>query len=65
MESPSNSNLPKQTCMIPMVVAVDNIANASNIQNRLSVSFITTTDFYMLHGCRRFRVQQYQGLSIA
>ncbi len=40
MESPSNSNLPKQTCIILMVVAVDNIANASNIQNRLSVSCI-------------------------
>lgn len=38
---------------------------ASNFQNRLSVSFITTTDFCMLHDCRRFRVQQYQGLSIA
>lgn len=36
-----------------------------NIQNRLSVSFITTTDFCMLHDCRRFQVQQYQGLSIA
>lgn len=60
--SESISNLPRHTSIIPIVKTVDNRDNASNFQNRLSVSFMgeDTIRFWLQFQQPDFLARQYE-----